>query len=364
MIELYTAIVAVTLLFLMITAADAVSNRLIKKSTKIKVAITCLLIAGSAVSECIGVLTNGAPASFLLLHKIAKLVEFCAAPAIGVSAAIAYGKAKKPKLAVALVVAHALFECVALPFGWVFRVDAQNLYHRQKLYAVYIVAFLLSIGYVIASIIRHGKAYQVGVDSVLICTLVMLVVGIGIQFFHSGIRIDYLCIAMANLLFYIRYYKIKLQLDSLTRLLNRRCYDVHLANLGSRAVILLFDVDRFKEVNDTYGHAVGDLCLKTIAQELRNVYSRSGQCFRIGGDEFCVILQDGAEQVEELNQRFQSAVRYRQAEDSRMPGVSIGYAYYDSGVSHIQDVIEEADAMLYENKPYRKNRHPANKAES
>ena len=364
MIELYTAIVAVTLLFLMITAADAISNRLIKKSTKIKVAITCLLIAGSAVSECIGVLTNGAPADFALLHQIAKLAEYCLAPAIGVAVAMAFGAPKWPKFAIALVVIHALYECVALPMEWVFRLDEQNLHHRERFYFVFVLAFTMSIAYAIVSIVRYGESYQISVDSVLVITLVLLLGGIAIQLVFPTVLIDYLCVAMATHMFYIRYYKIKLQLDSLTRLLNRRCYDVHLANLGSRAVILLFDVDRFKEVNDTYGHAVGDLCLKTIAQELRNVYSRSGQCFRIGGDEFCVILQDGAEQVEELNQRFQSAVRYRQAEDSRMTGVSIGYAYYDSGVSHIQDVIEEADAMLYENKPYRKNRHPANKAES
>ena len=178
----------------------------------------------------------------------------------------------------------------------------------------------------------------------------MLMVGIGIQFVYSSIRIDYLCIAVGNMLFYIRYYKIMLQVDAVTRLLNRRCYDVSIADLGSRAVVLFFDVDKFKQVNDTYGHSAGDVCLRTVAQQLRNVYGKYGLCYRIGGDEFCVILQNGIEKAEELNRQFADAIKTVQKEDAKMPGVSMGYAYYDNSVSHIRDVIEEADAMLYRNK--------------
>lgn len=350
MFDLYTAVILITFLFLVITVTDVVQNRLITKSTKAKTVITCCLIAVAALGECIGVLTNGAPASFLGLHKCAKVVEYCFAPGIGVSAAIAYGDAKRPRIAVALTAAHALFECIAVPFGWIFSIDPQNIHHREALYPIYIAAFILSVAYCFISIIRNGKAYQIGIDSVLIGTLFLLAVGIGIQFVYSDIRIDYLCIAMGNMLFYARHYKSMLQVDAVTRLLNRRCYDVNITDIDSRAVILFFDVDKFKEVNDTYGHSAGDICLKNVARQLRAVYGRYGLCYRIGGDEFCVILQDGTEQTEELNRRFVDAIGAMQTEDGRMPGVSIGYAYYDPAVSHIQNVIEEADAMLYQNK--------------
>ena len=74
------------------------------------VTLLCLQIAGSMLGECVGVLTNGADASHIGLHKAAKLVEFCLAPAIGVGAAFAYGEAKWPKLALVLTVGHAVFE--------------------------------------------------------------------------------------------------------------------------------------------------------------------------------------------------------------------------------------------------------------
>ncbi|MDD6236473.1 MAG: GGDEF domain-containing protein [Clostridiales bacterium] len=350
MFDLYTAVILVTILLLITTTADIVTNRLITKGTKIKSVITCLLIGMAALGECVGVLTNGAPVSFILLHKMAKVIEFSTAPAIGVAAAMAYGDVKKPRLVISLCVVHALFECVAMCFGWVFRVDSQNIYHREELYLIYVVAFVLSIILCFISIIRNGKAYQIGMDIVLIWTLILLAVGIGIQFIFSNVRIDFLCIAVGNMLFYSRYYKIMLQVDAVTGLLNRRCYEVNLTDMESCAVILLFDVDQFKQVNDVYGHLVGDICLQNVAKQLRDVYGKYGVCYRVGGDEFCVILNEKIEKTEELTARFISAIKRLQESDNRMPTVSMGYAYYDASVSHIQNVIEEADAMLYRNK--------------
>lgn len=348
--DLYTVVILITILFSIITISYITTNRLITKETKLKAVSVCLLIAISALGEWIGVRTNGASAALILPHKLAKLVEFSAAPAIGVAVAMAYGEVKRPNIAIALAVAHALFECVALRFGWIFSVDAQNIYHREALYWIYVAAFVSSILYSLAGVVRSGKAYQVGIDSVLIWTLIMLVVGIGIQFIYSSIRIDYLCISIANMLFSIRYDKTLLQVDLVTRLLNRRCYDVNITEMGSRAAILFFDVDKFKQVNDTYGHSVGDICLRNVAQQLRSVYGKQGLCYRVGGDEFCVILRDDIENLEELNDRFAAAIRALRANDSRMPGVSMGYAYYDSASSHIRNAVEEADAMLYRNK--------------
>ena len=350
MSDLFKAAVLMTIIFLLITMADVMTNQLITKGTKLKSVITCLVIMAAALGELAGVLTNGASVSLIISHKLAKLVEFSCAPAIGVAAAIAYGDPKRPRLAIALAAAHALFEYAVMPFAWVFSIDAQNNYHREPLYLIYVAAFMLSVAYCFVSIIRNGRAYQVDVDIVLVLILLMLMVGIGIQFVYSEIKIDYLCIAIGNMLFCIRYCKIILQVDAVTHLLNRRCYDVSIADMGPRAVILYFDVDKFKQVNDTYGHSVGDLCLQQVALQLRNVYRKYGQCYRIGGDEFCVILHDGLDKVEELNRAFTSGIKAMQAEDSRMPNVSIGFAYYDAATSHMRNVIEEADAMLYRNK--------------
>ena len=350
MFDLYTAVVCITGLILLITVADVVTNRLVTRGFKTQTVITCLFIALAALGEWVGVVADGGPSNLVDLHILAKAVEFSVAPAIAVAAAIAYGQPWKPKLAVALAAAHGIFQWIAVVPGWVFTVDAGNVYHRQALYPIYAVAVVSAVVYAIVSIVQGGKTYQSGMDRVLFWIIALLVTGIGIQFVYSGIRTDYLCIAIANMLFCIRYYKNILQTDAVTRLLNRRCYDVSISDMDSHAVVVLFDIDRFKQVNDTYGHLAGDACLCAVAKELRTVYGAYGLCYRIGGGAFCAILHTDLETVKVLNRQFAAAIRELRERDSTMPNVSLGYACYDAAASHIQDVIEEADAMLYRNK--------------
>ncbi|MGN0994386.1 MAG: GGDEF domain-containing protein [Butyricicoccus sp.] len=350
MFDLYTAVVLTAISLLLITMTDVLTNHLIAGGMKKSAVAVCLLIAGALLGEYTGVVTNGASASLITLHKIAKLVEFCCAPAISVAVSMAYGVVRRPKAAIAAAVAHAVFECIALPFGWVFRVDAQNIYHRERLYGVYVAVFVLSVIYYSVCVMRTGKKYQTGIDCVQILTLLLVISGIGIQFINSNVRIDFLCIAIGNMLLYSRTFKIVFQLDAVTCLLNRRCFDVAIGKLDSRAAILFFDINHFKQVNDTYGHSAGDLCLKAVAEQLRNVYGKYGTCYRIGGDEFCVILDRKPDDLEELNGQFMAAVEQLREADARMPDLALGYAFFDPGRTHIQKVIEEADAMMYQNK--------------
>lgn len=350
MLNLYTSVVLITILLLCVTKADIITNRLITKHTKKLSIIVCLLIGSASLGECIGLLANGASASLIPLHAFAKLIEFCATPLIGITVAVAYGAVSKPKIAIVIAAAHAIFECIALYFGWIFLIDSENIYHREKLYWIYVLAFAGSLIYGLVCIIRNDKKYHNQTDCALILTFVLLITGISIQFMNSYIRIDFLCVTIANMILYNRYCKVILQVDALTHLLNRRCYETSIGSLNSDALLLYFDVNKFKQVNDTYGHSAGDICLKKIAAQLQNVYGKYGNCYRIGGDEFCVILNKNFDGVEILNNNFKNAISQEQENDERMPDVAIGFAFFDVKNSHIQTVIEKADAMMYKNK--------------
>ena len=83
------------------------------------------------------------------------------------------------------------------------------------------------------------------------------------------------------------------QLDALTGLLNQNSYLNRTAEMRrSGGVLVVFDVDDFKQINDRYGHLQGDVCLAEIADCIKKAYARCGYCYRIGGDEFCVLLKD------------------------------------------------------------------------
>lgn len=350
MSALYTVSVFSTLLILAITAADVAENRLISKTVKSRAITVCILIAVCSLGEWLAQILEATSPERFWIQQIFRVLSFACVPAVGVIVAFSYGQSVRPKLAFYLVMAHGAFQLVSACLLWFLRADGEGMPLQQALYPVYIIACLLSMVYCGWSILRNNKQYQQGIDWVMVLTFLTVLLGFLLPILCADIRVRFLCAAICNLLFYIRYYIIVLQVDAVTGLQNRRCYDVTIAAIDTAACILLFDVDKFKQVNDTYGHSVGDLCLKNIGAILQRVYGKSGTCYRIGGDEFCVILPKNWDRVKEFNQQFQDAIQELRASDSRMPKVSVGYAMFYPIDRHIRNAIDAADEMLYRNK--------------
>lgn len=347
--DIYTVVVSVTILILIVTATDVLTNRLVSPKNKREVVVVCTFIFIAAVCEYIGEKTNGNGREFIALHRIAKLIEFCAAPCISIAAANAYGKLVYKKIAVSILAAHAIFEIVAMLFGLVFTIDSNSIYHREHLYWIYVATFVVSIicGYI--CIIRGNKQYQARLGITNIMILIFLSFGIGIQIVYRGIAVDFMCVAMG--VFFLYHYRENIinQIDVTTRLLNRRCYERALENIKAPAYVIIFDINKFKTINDTYGHAEGDSCLRAVANEIFAVYSKFGLCYRIGGDEFCVIMRRGLDKINSLNIKLGDTAALLRPRYGDKFGVSIGYALYD-GSKDIDGIIKKADEMMYENK--------------
>ena len=93
------------------------------------------------------------------------------------------------------------------------------------------------------------------------------------------------------------------RIDELTGLLNRRAFEEALSEIvpqekrrDRRATLLLLDLDRFKLINDRYGHLAGDACLRAVGDALRGSVRELDRCFRWGGDEFAVLLHDSSDE--------------------------------------------------------------------
>lgn len=151
--------------------------------------------------------------------------------------------------------------------------------------------------------------------------------------------------------------------DALTGLLNRRSGEQKLgqAYLESREsrrafCVLMLDIDHFKHVNDTWGHAVGDEILKLVARALRASVRATDSVVRWGGEEFLIVLPV-SEEASALGQA--ERVRSR-IESTRMPEagtvtVSIGVAQIEAGES-LADCLQRADGNLYQAKHDGRNR--------
>ncbi len=228
----------------------------------------------------------------------------------------------------------------------IFYYDAQNLYHRGEFFYLHFVMVLFSTLLLFINTYRLGLKFQSKNNYILIIDLLLLLGGLFIQFNFDGIWVLWISSAIAITLLYIYYSSLVNQIDILTGLLNRKCYDSQLYDLKTNAIILFFDVNKFKEINDTQGHAMGDYCLVEIANAIKEVYGKSGYCYRIGGDEFSVILYKNLDLLEVFNSKF-SQLLFEKEYKFELPTVSIGHSYYYPNKSSIQKVIEEADAMMY-----------------
>lgn len=353
--DFYTAIVFLTIAMMTVTCMDIASNRLIGKNMKQESIITCILIGLALIFEWAGVKIDGADASLIWLHKLVKLLEFCLAPLIATVAAVSYSKVRHPKIIASVMAVHTVFEMAALHFGGVIRVDDANIYHRGPLYPIYIAVFSLSILYCVVCVVKADLRHYSKPSAILLATLIFLMLGIGFQMVKSEIRTVYMAVAISNYFFYTHRCTMILQLDGLTHLLNRRCFEKDIEKMKPPVRLLLIDVDNFKGLNDTYGHIFGDTCLKEISAMIESVFRKYGVCYRYGGDEFCVILTKRSQDPGELIRALTERIDRRRGEDPRFPGVCIG----DSGAwtqgEHILDTIETADHMLYRAKSEKKS---------
>jgi diguanylate cyclase (GGDEF)-like protein len=146
--------------------------------------------------------------------------------------------------------------------------------------------------------------------------------------------------------------------DPLTGLPNRRAFDevlalgIESARLdGTPLSLVLCDVNSFKQINDSFGHATGDEVLEAIARALTEAVRRPEAAFRWAGDEFAVILlgatQEGAERVAE---RLRETVRERcRRPDGRPVTIGAGVAALEPGMSG-EDFLAEADRALFADK--------------
>ncbi|MES2101133.1 MAG: diguanylate cyclase [Pseudomonadota bacterium] len=158
--------------------------------------------------------------------------------------------------------------------------------------------------------------------------------------------------------------------DALTGVATRRFFDQAMATAARRSLgasqslsVLMIDIDHFKQLNDRYGHPVGDVCLREVARALREALARPGDVLaRYGGEEFIALLHDAdADGAAVVAERLRAAVQALELENPGSPlgsvSVSVGTA---SGVllgdAAAARLVDAADKALYEAKCAGRNR--------
>ena len=149
--------------------------------------------------------------------------------------------------------------------------------------------------------------------------------------------------------------------DYLTGLPNQRAMNRHLEELVKARLpfaVLMVDLDRFKAVNDSWGHETGDLLLKSITARMGTHLPENAQLFRYGGDELVAVLQSGSDEevlgfAEFLQEKFEDSFVLKEREV--VMTASIGIATYPEDGAEVEAVFKKADNAMYFAKQHGRN---------
>ena len=278
-----------------------------------------------AVISVLGVVTlavDGTPAGYRWLNILSNYLGFGLSP--GVCLCLVYVMDRKKRMnrwfraAVCCEACYLLFLALSIPAGLVFSVSADNVYSRGQYFYIYIIMYFATI----------------------------------IQVTLPELHVTWLCVTLLSVLYFIYCSEMWNQLDALTGLLNQNSYLNRTAEMRRRGgVLVVFDVDDFKQINDRYGHLQGDICLAEIGRCIKKAYARSGYCYRTGGDEFCVLMEN-ADREAQCAQEFVRQLEQRRKAVDFLPTVSFGSAPFLG--EDVLAVKNRADREMYRYKKARK----------
>jgi diguanylate cyclase (GGDEF)-like protein len=154
--------------------------------------------------------------------------------------------------------------------------------------------------------------------------------------------------------------KRSLDLDSLTGLLNQAALARRVESAEFEGVVVVGDVDNFKEINDRYGHLVGDEILRNVGSLLQASIRHEDEAFRWGGDEFVILFLDQHEGVADKRMREIEG----RLHDFRVRGFGTLPIAFSWGISRVdgrnlRDALDEADQRMYERKRGRAGKKAA-----
>ena len=262
------------------------------------------------------------------------------------------------------VVVSVLFISIAYvtnPLFWINENNELNALYFPLMFAVpslYLIAgFIFSVAYAFRSELREEKRRYLVIGSVPFGVMafgMIQVVALNAPTFCFGCTIMWLW-------FYIQNTKALISVDDLTHLNNRGQINRYLEQIryseDSRVIILMIDIDKFKGINDRYGHAEGDRALVIVSDALRQTCDQiNASVFlgRYGGDEFTIIIQNPKDEdhTERLITLLRNNLAEKQQENS-LPyelDVSIGYDEVTDGNDSVYACMTRADEKLYVDK--------------
>lgn len=313
------------------------------------VVLTMMMIAAEGLSDLFATLGR----EYAVAASVSNALGFAFSPSIGLALAAMFRTDDRQRMILLTIplLPNALLALSSPLTGLIFSVSDQNVYTRGPVFWVFVITYIYTIAIFIWVNIREVRRLRIREHHMLMMLCAIILIGTSLQVAFPQVRTAWVCVALAEIMYYIYLREIDFLYDPVTETRNRSAFERQLPNMAVHQTVgvIVFDVFRFKQINDQFGHPEGDHCLKMVARAIEDGFAQTGECYRTGGDEYTVLAPSVNEaQIHEALKRTLAALKQLRQQTPALPRISYGYRIYnrDNG-DNILTVIEEADAQMY-----------------
>ena len=252
--------------------------------------------------------------------------------------------------------------------GWFYYVDTANYYHRGPFFAIHIVIIYGMLASSCLLVLINRKLLERRTFFAMLLYALPPVIGSVLQVLFYGLSLNWASTMISVLIVYLNIQDRGLNTDFLTGTYNRRHFEQIITNRIRRIgndrsfAVILCDMDRFKKINDEFGHKVGDEALQNTVGLLQRTLRKDDLIARFGGDEFYLLLElaDDVALQSAIKRIYREFDRYNQS--SALPyrlELSMGGSIYDPKTNLTADqFLRQVDLLMYEEKARRKQQLP------
>lgn len=377
MLSYYTCIIVISLFGLLVLGVLVHENGRIPGKDKRLYYLTLLIIGAAALSEWVGVQLDGVTGISSWPLRIVKCLDYTLTPMAGGGLVFLMSRRSLWQRILNVVLLLNTVLQIGACFGSGFlEIDVNNHYSAGTLYILYVAIYLVVLFLVIVAFYSYGKSFRRQNRASLYAIVGFLLLGIAMQEVLEGeIRTVYITLVIGLALFFIHHSEFiqirmgdslnaldlqlnvkdrQLSTDALTGLGSRYAYTDALnryenpATLPGTFVAFSLDINGQKEVNDRYGHAVGDSLIRAAADCILSVFERPEVCFRTGGDEFIVLTEMSRKEAENALKDLTAMAGEKVFGSIRGVRLAAGYAFAADypGLS-AEKLVIEADHAMY-----------------
>ena len=244
----------------------------------------------------------------------------------------------------------------------IFSISAENVYSREPLIAVGFISVYLLLVFMLVQTFKNRKKLDDNQSLSMYVFILLPFIGGVLQLFFFGLLIMWAFSGLGVLIAYIFNETTSNSRDYLTKLFTREItysYMESMIEKNQTFIIISIDIDDFKNINDSFGHKVGDEVLFHFSKILSLTFGKNALVSRFGGDEFVVVIKEGSEEeVIAYHNLFESNITlYKGYRFIEKINFSFGSSFREiDSTESIDDLLEVADDLMYDEKAQHKNR--------